>query len=322
MLKILVTGALGFIGSHYVKYHLNAHPEDTIVNLDKRTYAASPLALKELKKFHNTLFVRGDVCNKKVVEKCLKGVDAVVHFAAETHVDRSIKNPTPFVRTNVVGTLTLLNAAKKCGVERFHHVSTDEVYGSLDLNTDEKFNEKTRYSPRNPYSASKASSDLLVQAFFETYGLHTTTSNSSNNFGPFQHAEKLIPKSILNAISNRPIPIYGDGKNIRDWLYVEDNCSAIELILEKGRRGQTYCVSAAHEYSNVEMVRMILRAMKKDEGLIRFVDDRPGHDRRYALDATRISSELGWKPKHKLEESLLDTIDWYTQREKVLATGN
>jgi dTDP-glucose 4,6-dehydratase len=321
-LKLLVTGGLGFIGSNYVKYHLTEHPEDTIVNLDKGTYAASPLAFKELRKFHNNLFVKGDICSRKVVERCLKGVDAVVHFAAETHVDRSIKSPVPFVRTNVLGTLTLLNAARMCGVNRFHHVSTDEVYGSLNLESDEKFNEETRYSPRNPYSASKASSDFLVQAFHETYGLYTTISNCSNNFGPFQNAEKLIPKSILNALSNRPIPIYGDGKNVRDWLYVEDHCSAIDRILEKGRPGTTYCVSAAYEYSNVEMVRMILRAMGKDDRLIRFVEDRPGHDLRYALDSTRIRSELGWKPKHELEESLVSTIGWYTQHKNVLGAGD
>jgi dTDP-glucose 4,6-dehydratase len=317
-LRLLVTGGLGFIGSNFVKYHLTEHPEDTIVNLDKETYAASALASKELRSFRNNKLVKGDICNRKVVEKWMKGVDAVVHLAAETHVDRSIKNPRPFVRTNVAGTLNLLIAARRYGVSRFHHVSTDEVYGSLPLDTDEKFNEGTRYNPRNPYSASKAASDFLVRAFHETYGLHTTITNCSNNFGPFQHLEKLIPKTILNALSNRPIPVYGDGKNVRDWLFVTDHCSAIDLVMRRGAAGETYCVSAGNEFSNLQITRMLLMIVGKDDKLIQFVEDRPGHDMRYSLDSTKIRSQLGWRSRHPFRESLSETVQWYTERKNVL----
>lgn len=319
MLRLLVTGGLGFIGSNFVRYHLEEHPEDTIVNLDKETYAASRLAFKELRRLRNNKFVKGDICNRKIVEKCMNGVDAVVNFAAETHVDRSIKDPVPFVRTNVTGTLNLLITAQKCGVGRFHHVSTDEVYGSLDLDTEEKFNEETRYKPRNPYSASKASSDFLVRAFHETYRLHTTITNCSNNFGPFQHSEKLIPKTILNALSNQPIPVYGDGKNIRDWLYVTDHCSAIELVMKRGAAGETYCVSAGNEYSNIQVVRMLLDMVGKDETLIKFVKDRPGHDRRYSLDSTRIKSQLGWHSQHPLKEAMSETVRWYADHKDAIS---
>ena len=319
-MRVLVTGGLGFIGSNFIRYYLTRHPEDNVVNLDKRTYAASPVAARELKKFRNYKLVIGDICNRKLVQRCMKGVGAVVHFAAETHVDRSIKNSRPFERTNILGTLVMLEEAKKNGVKRFHHVSTDEVYGSLNLDSNEKFDENTKYNPRNPYSASKAASDFFVMAYHETHGLHTTITNCSNNFGPFQHPEKLIPKSILNALSNSPIPIYGDGKHVRDWLYVEDHCSAVDLILEKGKSGETYCISAGNEYSNIEIVRMILELMGKHEGLIRFVEERPGHDRRYALDSTKIRNELGWRPAHDFKESLASTINWYTEKRNLLKT--
>ncbi len=308
-----MTGGLGFIGSNFVKYHLTEHPEDEVVNLDKETYAASPLALRELRKLRNHRLVKGDICDRNLVGKCMGGVDAVVHIAAETHVDRSIRNPRPFVRTNVAGTLNLLMTARKCGVSRFHHVSTDEVYGSLALDSDKMFDEATRYSPRNPYSASKASSDFLVQTFHETYGLHTTITNCSNNFGPFQNAEKLIPKAILNALSDRPIPVYGDGKNVRDWLYVDDHCSAIDLALREGKPGETYCISAGNEFSNLQITKMLLDIIGKDDKLIQFVEDRLGHDRRYSLDSAKIRSQLGWHSQHPFREALTQTVSWYRE---------
>lgn len=319
VLRLLVTGGLGFIGSNFVRYHLSEHPEDTIVNLDKETYAASPLALRELRNLRNYRSIKGDICNRRLVEKCMIGVDAVVHFAAETHVDRSIRNPAPFVRTNVAGTLNLLIRARKGGVSRFHHVSTDEVYGSLRLDTDERFNEEARYNPRNPYSASKAASDFLVRAFHETYGLHTTITNCSNNFGPFQHAEKLIPKTILNALSNRPIPVYGDGKNVRDWLFVADHCSAIDLVMKRGTAGETYCVSAGNELSNLQITKMLLTIIGKDDKLIQFVEDRPGHDRRYSLDSTKIRSQLGWRSRYPFHEALRETVRWYTEHKDAVS---
>ena len=312
-MKLLVTGGLGFIGSNFIKYYLEHYPNDSIANLDKQTYAASPLAFKELKRYVNYRFIAGDICDRELVLKLTEGLDAIVHFAAETHVDRSIENPLPFLETNVLGTLNLLEAAKLSHVKRFHHISTDEVYGSLDLQTKKKFSESTKYNPRNPYSASKAASDFYVKAYHETYQLQTTITNCSNNFGPYQNQEKFIPQSILNALCDKPIPVYGDGKNVRDWLYVDDHCSAIDLVLKGGKPGETYCVSAGNEISNIELVRMILEMEGKPDSLIRFVDDRPGHDRRYALDATKIRSRLGWRPEHEFRESLSLTVEWYKQ---------
>ncbi|MHB1868778.1 MAG: dTDP-glucose 4,6-dehydratase [Nitrososphaerales archaeon] len=318
-MKLLVTGGLGFIGSNFAKYYLEQYPNDSIVNLDKQTYAASPLAFSELKRFVNYRFIVGDICDKELVLKLTENVDAIVHFAAETHVDRSIENPFPFLETNVLGTLNLLEAARLNHVKRFHHISTDEVYGSLDLQTKEKFSESTNYNPRNPYSASKAASDFYVKAYHETYQLQTTITNCSNNFGPYQNPEKLIPKTILNALCNKPIPVYGDGKNVRDWLYVGDHCSAIDVALKEGKPGETYCVSAGNELSNIELVRMILEMEGKNDSLIQFVDDRLGHDRRYALDATKIRSRLGWRPKHEFRESLGLTVEWYKQHLDLLS---
>jgi dTDP-glucose 4,6-dehydratase len=321
-MKILVTGGLGFIGSNFVRYFLKNNPEDFVINLDKRTYAASPLAYEQLLALPNYKFFFGDICDEHLVAKLVKEVDAIVHFAAETHVDRSIDDPSPFIETNIKGTLNLLNAARNNRVKRFHHVSTDEVYGSLKLNTSEKFSEETKYNPRNPYSASKGASDFFVRAYHETYGLHTTITNCSNNFGPYQHPEKLVPKSILNLLSNKPVPIYGDGKNVRDWLYVEDHCSAIDLVLKKGEPGESYCVSAGNEVSNIELVHMIVEIMGKSDNLIQFVPDRPGHDRRYALDATKIMKELGWRSNHAFRESLVQTVEWYKENRVLIATTN
>jgi dTDP-glucose 4,6-dehydratase len=317
-LLILVTGGLGFIGSNFVNYYLKQHPEDHLINLDKQTYAANLVALKDLGKQTNYQLVQGDICDQKLALKLTRAVDTIVHFAAETHVDNSIENSQPFAITNVLGTLNLLEAAKANSVRRFHHVSTDEVYGSLDLNTGEKFSETTRYNPRNPYSASKASSDFFVRAYHETYQMETTITNCSNNFGPYQHPEKLIPKAILNSIHDEPIPVYGDGKNVRDWLYVEDHCNAIDLVLQKGKPGETYCVSAGNELSNNEIVRRILEIMGKSDTLIQYVNDRLGHDRRYALDASKIRTDLGWKSKSEFEGSLRKTVKWYIQHENAL----
>ena len=313
-MSVLVTGGLGFIGSNFIRYYRNKHPKDSIINLDKRTYAANPISFRAFNRLPNYRLVVGDICDEKLVGRLMKRVDRVVHFAAESHVDRSIQDPSPFVHTNIIGTLNLLRAAKKNGVERFHHISTDEVYGALELGSKEKFSEITRYNPRNPYSASKASSDFYVKVFHETYGLETTITNCSNNFGPYQHPEKLIPKTILNLLENKQVPVYGDGKHVRDWLYVEDHCSAIDLVLRKGKPGESYCVSASNEISNIDLVRKILRLLGKDENLITFVKDRPGHDRRYALDSRKIRSELGWRSKFNFEDSLVKTIDWYRKR--------
>jgi dTDP-glucose 4,6-dehydratase len=321
-MKILVTGGLGFIGSNFITYFLKYHPSDCVVNLDKKTYAASPIAYERLQSFQNYKFILGDICDSELVLKLTRDVDTIVHFAAETHVDRAIKDPDLFVTTNVLGTLNLLKAARTNGVKRFHHVSTDEVFGSLDLESPEKFSETTPYNPRNPYSASKGASDFFVRAYHETYRLHTTITNCSNNFGPYQHPEKLVPKSILNLLSNKPVPIYGDGKNVRDWLYVEDHCSAIDLVLKKGEPGESYCVSAGNEVSNIELARMIVEIMGKSDNLIQFVPDRPGHDRRYALDSRKIMKELGWRSNHAFRESLVQTVEWYKENRVLLATTN
>jgi len=310
-MKILVTGGLGFIGSNWIKFDLERHPDDFVTNLDKKTYAANPLAEAELSGYSNYRLVVGDIRDSENLRVATTDKDAIVNFAAETHVDRSIIDPFSFASTNVIGTLNLLEVARKNEVKRFHHVSTDEVFGSLTLDSVEKFVERSRYDPRNPYSASKASSDFFVRAYHETYGLETTITNCSNNFGPYQHPEKLIPKTVLNALENRPVPIYGDGRHTRDWLYVYDHCSAIDLVLRKGRAGESYCVSASNEISNLELVKMILNMMGKDSSLIQFVKDRPGHDRRYSIDATKIISELGWKPEKTFHESLEATINWY-----------
>jgi dTDP-glucose 4,6-dehydratase len=322
-MKILVTGGLGFIGSNFIMYFLRNYSDESIVNLDKMTYAASPIAHEKLASFPKYSFVLGDICDKELVIKLTKGVDAIVHFAAETHVDRSIRDPDPFVATNIIGTLNLLKAAQENRVHRFHHISTDEVFGSLELDSSEKFSENTRYNPRNPYSASKAASDFFVKIYHETYGLETTITNCSNNFGPYQHPEKLIPKAILNLQLDKPVPIYGDGRNIRDWLYVEDHCLAIDLALRKGRPGESYCVSGGNEVSNVDLVHLIAEIMgKRSENLIEFVGDRPGHDPRYALDARKIKNELGWRSKHGFREALVRTIEWYKENPRVLASGN
>lgn len=282
------------------------------MNFDALTYAGNLENLKEIEKLPNYSFVRGDICDPKSVSEVMAGIDTVVHFAAESHVDRSILDSTPFIQTNIVGTHVLLEAALKAGVKRFHHVSTDEVFGSLALDDSHKFTEKTAYDPRSPYSASKASSDHLVRAYYHTFGLPITITNCSNNYGPFQFPEKFIPLVITNVLEGKKVPVYGDGKNVRDWLYVEDHCRAIDVILQKGTVGETYCVGGTDkDLENLAVVKKILSALGKDESLIELVKDRPGHDRRYAISSQKIHDELGWSALHDFDAWLGKTIEWY-----------
>ncbi|MCX6816784.1 MAG: dTDP-glucose 4,6-dehydratase [Candidatus Beckwithbacteria bacterium] len=311
-MKLLVTGGAGFIGSNFIHYWLTNHPDDQIINLDKLTYAGNLANLKDIQNNPHYSFVKADICDQKAVDLAMSGVDIIVHFAAESHVDRSITGPAVFVMTNVVGTQVLLDAALKHQIKRFHHISTDEVFGSLELNSKGKFSEKTNFQPNSPYSASKAGSDHLVRAYFKTYSLAVTITNTSNNFGPYQFPEKLIPLTITNLLEGKTIPVYGDGLNVRDWLYVDDHCRAIDLVLQKGKVGETYCIGGLTEdISNLEIVKKIIKIMGKSEKQIEFVKDRPGHDRRYALDWTKAKTELGFKPEHDFDTYLEKTIEWY-----------
>ncbi len=315
-MKILVTGGAGFIGSNFILYWVKNYPSDKIVNLDKLTYAGNLENLKTLEKNSNYEFIKGDICEPDVVDKAMNGVDTVVHFAAESHVDRSILEPAEFVKTNVIGTQIILEAAFKNNVKRFHHISTDEVYGSLKLDDLNKFNERTNYDPRSPYSASKAASDHLVKAYYHTYNLPITISNCSNNYGPYQFPEKIISLAITNLLEGKKVPIYGDGLYVRDWLYVEDHCRAIDLILKKGKIGETYCIGGLTEdINNLNVINKILKILGKNEDMIEYVKDRPGHDRRYAVDWSKIKNELGWKPLHNFDEWLEKTINWYKENE-------
>jgi dTDP-glucose 4,6-dehydratase len=315
-MKLLVTGGAGFIGSNFIHYWIAHHPEDQVVNLDVLTYAGNVESLKDVVSNPNYSFVQGNICDRDVVDKVMQRIDFVVHFAAESHVDRSIMEPETFVKTNVEGTLVLLQAAVKHGVKRFHHISTDEVFGSLQQGTSEKFSEKTKYDPRSPYSASKAGSDHLVRAFGETYNLPYSITNCSNNYGPYMFPEKLFPLVITNLLEDKKVPVYGDGLQVRDWLFVEDHCSAIEAVLLKGKPMETYCVGGLmKDVTNLEAVKMILSLMGKDESSIEFVKDRPGHDVRYSVDWTKINQELGWKPSVTLEQGLQKTIEWYRTHE-------
>ncbi len=317
-MNLLVTGGAGFIGSNFILYWLKKYPQDKIINLDKLTYAGNLENLKSVESNKNYHFVKGDIIEFKLVNEIIKEyqVDTIVHFAAESHVDRSILDPLPFVRTNVEGTYVLLETALKNKIKRLHHISTDEVFGSLELGSKEKFNEKTPYNPRSPYSASKAASDHLVRAYFYTYNLPITISNCSNNYGPYQFPEKLIPLAITNLIEGKKVPVYGDGLYVRDWLYVEDHCRAIDLILHKGKVGETYFIGGLTEdISNLDLIKKILKIMGKDEGYIKFVKDRPGHDRRYAIDWTKINKELGWRPEVDLDTGLKLTVDWYLKNQ-------
>ncbi len=313
-MKVLVTGGAGFIGSNFILYWMKNYPDDSVVNFDKLTYAGNLENLKEVEKNPNYSFVHGDICDSVVVEKAMSGADIVVHFAAETHVDRSITGPAVFVMTNVVGTQVLLDAALKHNVKKFHHVSTDEVFGALDLEDNNKFNESTPYNPRSPYSASKASSDHLVRAYHTTYGLPITITNCSNNYGPFMFPEKLIPLAITNILEGKKIPIYGDGLYVRDWLYVEDHARAIDIVLQKGKIGETYLVGGMTELiPNIEIAKKIVKLLGKDESSIEFVKDRPGHDRKYDVDWSKIKNELGWESKYSFDEYLEKTVNWYKE---------
>ncbi len=318
-MKLLVTGGAGFIGSNFILYWMKNHPEDEVVNFDKLTYAGNLENLKAVEHLPNYSFIRGDICDAIAVENAMQGIDFVVHFAAESHVDRSIMNPSDFVETNVGGTQVLLDAALKANIKRFHHVSTDEVFGALEVGSSDRFNESTSYNPHSPYSASKAGSDHLVRAYADTYGLPITITNCSNNFGPYHFPEKIIPLAITNVLEEKKVPIYGDGLYVRDWLHVEDHARAIEAVLLKGKEGETYCVGGlkkgAAEINNLEVVKEILRILDKDESYIELVKDRPGHDRRYAIDWSKIHTELGWEPLHDFSEWLERTVQWYKNNE-------
>jgi dTDP-glucose 4,6-dehydratase len=315
-MKLLVTGGAGFIGSNFILYWLKAHPEDHIINFDKLTYAGNLENLQSVEGNENYSFVQGDICDPDAVNNVMQGIDTVVHFAAESHVDRSIFDPASFVMTNVLGTQVLLDAALANNVSRFHHISTDEVFGSLELDDHTKFNDKTSYAPRSPYAASKAGSDHLVRAYNITYGLPVTITNCSNNFGPYHFPEKFIPLAITNILEGKKIPVYGDGLNIRDWLYVEDHCRAIDAVLQRGKIGETYLVGGMTElYPNIEIAKKIVRILGKDESSIEYVKDRPGHDRKYDVDWTKIKNELGWEPQFTFDEWLEKTVQWYKDNE-------
>ena len=312
-MKILVTGGLGFIGSNFIRYILSKHPDYKIVNVDKIGIGANPANLKDLEDEKTYKFIKGNICNPKLIDKVVKGVDAIVNIAAETHVDRSIRDPITFIQNNTIGTLNLLEAVRKHNREaRLVHVSTDEVYGEA---TKGSFKETSPLKPSNPYSASKAAADMFVIAYRKTYQLNTVITRCTNNFGPYQFPEKLIPKTIIRALKNMPVPVYGSGENVRDWIYVLDHCEAINLILEKGRPGEIYNISAGNEKTNIEVIRKILRTLGKPEGLISFVEDRPGHDIKNSLDSSKIRTELGWKPKFSFEEALEATVNWYKENE-------
>ncbi len=311
-MKLLVTGGAGFIGSNFIRYWLKNHPEDQVVNLDALTYAGHSESLKDLAENSNYQFIKGDIADPEVVKKAMEGMDTVVHFAAESHVDRSIIDPLQFVRTNVLGTAVLLNAALEAKVKRFHHVSTDEVYGELGSD-DSPFTENTPYAPRTPYSASKAGSDHLVRAYFETYGLPVTITNCANNYGPYHDPEKLIPRFITNLLEGKKVPLMGKGENIREWLHVEDHAEAIDFVLQKGQVGETYLIQG-EERTNLEITKMLLKILGLPESMIEFVEHRLGHDFRYAINGEKLKS-LGWERKHNIDSDLQKVVEWFRENE-------
>ena len=313
-MKIVVTGGAGFIGSNFIFYMLEKHPSYRIICLDKLTYAGNLNTLKHIMNKDSFRFVKADICDRNAVDKLFEEEkpDIVVNFAAESHVDRSIENPGVFLQTNIIGTQTLMDACRKYGIMRYHQVSTDEVYGDLPLDRpDMFFTEKTPIHTSSPYSASKASADLLALAYHRTYGLPVTISRCSNNYGPYQFPEKLIPLMIVNALNDKPLPVYGKGENVRDWLYVEDHCKAIDLIIHNGRNGEVYNIGGHNEMRNIDIVKLICKELGKPESLITFVTDRKGHDMRYAIDPTKIQTELGWLPETKFAYGIKKTIRWY-----------
>ncbi len=313
-MKLLVTGGAGFIGANFILYWLDKYPADSIVNLDVLTYAGNLDNLSAVADDQRYTFIQGDIADAEVVNRAMTGVDAVVHFAAESHVDRSILNSADFVRTNIEGTRVLLEAAKRLGGIRFHHISTDEVFGALPL-AGGKFSETTPYDPRSPYSASKAASDHLVRAYFHTHGLPVTISNCSNNYGPYQYPEKLIPLFITNLLDGKKVPVYGQGSNVRDWIHVHDHNRGVDLILKHGHLGETYCLGGDSERSNLEITKQLLILLGQDEDMITYVDDRPGHDLRYAIDFSKAKTELGWEPMISFTDGLAETVAWYRQHE-------
>ena len=307
MKKLLVTGGAGFIGSNFIHFILNKYPDYHIINLDKLTYCGNPDNLKDIEKDKRYKFVKGDITDPKIVDKVIKDCTAVVHFAAETHVDRSISDASSFIRTNISGTYVLLEAARENNINPFIYISTDEVYGSTLKGA---FREEDPLKPNSPYSASKAGADLLARSYFVTYKLPVIITRSSNNFGPYQYPEKVIPLFITNLLEGKKVPLYADGMNMRDWLFVRDNCEAIDIVMHKGRAGEIYNIGAGNEITNLELTKTILALLGKDESSVEFVKDRPGHDKRYALDITKIRS-LGWQPSHDFSESIKLTVEWY-----------
>jgi len=309
--KILVTGGLGFIGSNFIRHILDKYPDYRIINLDIVSYCANFENLRDIEENPRYKFIKGDICDAQIVEKAIEDCDVVVNFAAESHVDRSILGPESFIKTDIYGTYTLLEAARKYKIKRMVQISTDEVYGSIEKDS---FGETDPLNPSSPYAASKASADLLCLSYFTTYKLPVMITRSSNNYGPYQYPEKLIPLFVTNALEDRPLPLYGDGLNVRDWLYVLDNCRAIDLILHKGEIGEIYNVGADNERTNIEITKAVLKILGKSEGLIKKVKDRLGHDRRYSLNTSKIR-KLGWKPEYNFEEALRKTVDWYRDNE-------
>ncbi len=312
-MRILVTGGAGFIGSNFIRHILDKYSDYEIINLDKLTYAGNLDNLTDLEKNKRYEFVEGDITDLKIVAKCVKEVQVIVNFAAETHVDRSIVNAGDFVKTNVLGTYTLLEAAKKNNSGKYIQISTDEVYGSIEKGA---FKESAELKPSSPYSATKASADLLAMSYYITYQLPVIITRSSNNFGPYQFPEKVIPLFITNVLEDQPVPLYGDGKNVRDWVYVLDNCEAIDQVMHKGKAGEIYNIGGSNELANIELTRKILDLLGKSDEFIKPVSDRLGHDRRYALDCFKIRSELGWKPQHDFNQALKDTINWYKENQQ------
>lgn len=316
--RLLVTGGAGFIGNCFIRHILNTYPDYKVINIDALTYAGNIENLKDVEKNPNYTFVHGNICDHKLVRDLISQVDWVVNFAAESHVDRSITGPEIFIETNVKGTLNLLQASKEIGIERYLQVSTDEVYGSLGATG--YFYETTPIQPNSPYSASKASADMLVRAYYETYKLPVLTTRCSNNYGPYQYPEKLIPFFIAQLLKGEKVPVYGDGLNVRDWLYVYDHCSAIDTVLHKGKIGEVYNIGGHNEKTNMEITRLVLSAMGKDENSIKYVEDRLGHDKRYAIDNTKIQTELGWEPSLVFEDGIKLTIDWYLNNQDWMKT--
>lgn len=316
-MNILVTGGAGFIGSNFIHYWLAHHPQDYLINYDKLTYAGNLENLKDIADNPHYTFVQGDVCNFEQLQiTCTDyNIYTIVHFAAESHVDRSIIGPAIFAHTNVLGTLNVLEVARNLENIRVHHISTDEVFGSLELNTPDQFNEKSPYHPNSPYAASKAASDHFVRAYFTTYGLPVTITNCSNNFGPYMFPEKLFPLAITNLLQDKKVPVYGQGNQVRDWLYVTDHCRAIDLVLHQGTIGDTYCIGGMEtEITNLQAIHLICQALNKDpEDSIEYVQDRPGHDVRYAVDSTKIKTELGWQPQYDIGKNIQQMVDWYIQ---------